>query len=211
MIDMCLIALEDDEKESRRIRSMECSISTRCEGEEINDEVANMCFTAMEESSNEMCLKSSKLESKWYLDGGCSRHMTENVNLFLSLEKKDGGGLVTFGDNDKGKIVGIGKVGKENSPILDKMPLVDGLKHNLLNVSQLCDKGCRVIFESKSCFVSRMSDNKMLFISERIENIYVINLYALFSKDVKCFVSISDDSWTWHRRLNILAWTFLQT
>ncbi|XP_057990550.1 uncharacterized protein LOC131172935 [Hevea brasiliensis] len=48
-----------------------------------------------------VCLKSLKLESKWYLDSGCSRHITENANLFLSLEKKDGGGQVTFGDNGK--------------------------------------------------------------------------------------------------------------
>ncbi|XP_058003997.1 uncharacterized protein LOC131180662 [Hevea brasiliensis] len=153
------------------------------------------------ETSSKVCLKSSKLERKWYLDSGCSRHMTRNSNLFLSLEKKDEGGQVTFGDNGKGKIMGIGKVGKENSPILDKELLVDGLKHNLLSVSQLCDKGYRVVFESKSCFVSRMSDNKMLFISERIENIYVVDLHALSNKDVKCFVSISNDSWTWHRRL----------
>ncbi|XP_057986693.1 uncharacterized protein LOC131171239 [Hevea brasiliensis] len=152
-------------------------------------------------SRQNVCLKSSKLESKWCLYSGCLRHMTRNANLFLSLEKKDGGGQVTFGDNGKGKIVGIGKVGKENSPILDKVLLVDGSKHNLLSVSQLCDKGCRVVFKSKSCFVSRMSDNKMLFIGKRIENIYVIDLHALSNKDAKCFVSISDDSWTWHRRL----------
>ncbi len=72
--------------------------------------------------------------------------MTENANLFLLFEKKDGGGQVTFDDNVKGKIVGICKIGKENSLILNKVLLIDGLKHNLLSVSQLCDKGCRVIF-----------------------------------------------------------------
>ncbi|XP_057993753.1 uncharacterized protein LOC131174439 [Hevea brasiliensis] len=149
------------------------------------------------------------LESKWYLDSECLRHITGNANLILSLEKKDGGGQVTFGDNGKGKIVGKGKVGKENSPILDKVPLVDSLKHNLLSVNQLCDKGYRFVFESKSCFVSKMSDNKMLFIAKRIKNIYVIDLHALSNKDVKCFVSISDDSWTWHRRLTHASMDFL--
>ncbi|KAG8635646.1 hypothetical protein MANES_16G053115v8 [Manihot esculenta] len=62
-----------------------------------------------------VCLKSSKIESKWYLDSGCSRHMTGNSSHFISsgitisLEKKDGSGQVTFGDNGKDKIVGIGK------------------------------------------------------------------------------------------------------
>ena len=128
--------------------------------------------------------------------------MTGNSSHFISLENKDGSGQVTFGDNGKGKIVGIGKVGKENSPILDKVLLVDGLKHNLLSVSQLCDKGCRVIFEPKSCFVSRMSDNKILFVGERVENIYLIDLQAMTNQDMKCFVSISDNSWIWHRRLS---------
>ncbi|XP_057985269.1 uncharacterized protein LOC131170216 [Hevea brasiliensis] len=48
-----------------------------------------------------VCLKSLRLESKWYLDCGCSRHMIGNADLFLSLEKKDGGRQVTFGDNGK--------------------------------------------------------------------------------------------------------------
>ncbi|KAG8639484.1 hypothetical protein MANES_14G146816v8 [Manihot esculenta] len=149
-----------------------------------------------------VCLKSSKIENKWYLDSGYSRHMTGNSSHFISLEKKDGSGQVTFGDNDKGKIVGICKVGKENSPILDKVLLVDGLKYNLLSVSQLCDKGCRVIFEPKSCFVSRISDNKILFVGERVENIYLIDLQAMTNLDMKCFVSISNNSWIWHRRLS---------
>ncbi|KAG8645564.1 hypothetical protein MANES_10G076205v8 [Manihot esculenta] len=123
-------------------------------------------------------LKSSKIESKWYLDSGCSRHMTGNSNHFISLEKKDGSGQVTFGDNGKGKIVGIGKV----------VLLVDGLKHNLLS--------------PKSCFVSRMLDNKILFVGERVENIYLIDLQAMTNQDMKCFVSISDNSWIWHRRLS---------
>ncbi|XP_058002298.1 uncharacterized protein LOC131179464 [Hevea brasiliensis] len=304
LIDMYLIALEDDEKELRRMRSMECSMFTRCEGEEIDDEVAQMYFMAMEESSIEVplnddviefaydelvsalkvmndelelshkknkllkselaslrkenetsskddkpldnnslrppsikyglsyskfvqappskiifvkassscepsfqvlspkvCLKSSMFDSKWYLDSECSRHIIQNANLFLSLEKKYGGGQVTFADNGKGKIVKIGKIAKENSHILDKVLLVDGLKHNLLSVSQLRDKGCRVIFEFKSYFVSKMCDNKMLFVGERVENNYVIDLHALSNKDIKCFVFTSDDSWTWYRRL----------
>jgi hypothetical protein len=28
---------------------------------------------------------------------------------------------------------------------------VDGMKHNLLSVSQFCDRGCKVVFTSKDC------------------------------------------------------------
>lgn len=45
----------------------------------------------------------------WYLDSGCSEHMTGNKSLFKTLlEGKVGS--VTFGDGSKSFILGIGKV-----------------------------------------------------------------------------------------------------
>ena len=73
-----------------------------------------------------MCLKSTKGKSQWYLDSGCSRHMTGDKDQFISLESKDGGN-VTFEDNAKGKIIGIGQVGNSNSLSIHKVLLVDGL------------------------------------------------------------------------------------
>ena len=48
----------------------------------------------------------------WYLDSGCSRHMTGDLSKFISLSRKDEG-MVTFGDNKKGKIIGKGDIGNE--------------------------------------------------------------------------------------------------
>ena len=42
--------------------------------------------------------------------------------------------------NAKGKIMCIGQVGKKDSTHIEDIFLVNGFKHNLLNVSQLCDK-----------------------------------------------------------------------
>lgn len=47
----------------------------------------------------------------WYLDSGCSKHMTGDKSKFLSLTAYQGGS-VTFGDDKKGNIIAIGKVGK---------------------------------------------------------------------------------------------------
>ena len=57
-----------------------------------------------------MCLKSTITQNKWYLDSGCLGHMTGNKEQFHKLDAKDGG-HVTFRDNVKGKIVGIGEIG----------------------------------------------------------------------------------------------------
>ncbi|GAU38522.1 hypothetical protein TSUD_148040 [Trifolium subterraneum] len=50
----------------------------------------------------EECLLAVK-KRPWYLDSGCSRHMTGDRNSFLSFETREGGS-VTFGNNEKASI-----------------------------------------------------------------------------------------------------------
>ncbi|XP_021743854.1 uncharacterized protein LOC110709902 [Chenopodium quinoa] len=50
----------------------------------------------------------------WYLDSGCSKHMTGDKSKFLSLEAYPGG-TVTFGDNKKGEVIAKGKVGRSRN------------------------------------------------------------------------------------------------
>ena len=95
-------------------------------------------------------MKSTRIKSEWYLDSGCSRHMTGDKKQFNKLDAKNGG-HVTFGDNAKGKIIGIGKIGNPHSLSIHHVLLVDGLKHNLLSISQLCDMGNKVTFYPKNC------------------------------------------------------------
>uniref|UniRef100_A0A2N9EWZ0 Retroviral polymerase SH3-like domain-containing protein n=1 Tax=Fagus sylvatica TaxID=28930 RepID=A0A2N9EWZ0_FAGSY len=68
----------------------------------------DLCLMA---HGDEVCLISKSTKDKWFLDSGCSRHMTGDKNKFTSLTLKDGGN-VKFGDNSKGKIIGIDNLGK---------------------------------------------------------------------------------------------------
>ena len=81
----------------------------------------------------------------WYVDSGCSRHMTGEKFNFLSLIVAEGGS-VAFGNSKSGTIVEIGKIGESLSHSIDGVYFVDGLNHNLLSVSQLCDKNNLVVF-----------------------------------------------------------------
>ncbi|XP_057719149.1 uncharacterized protein LOC130933535 [Arachis stenosperma] len=49
---------------------------------------------------------SKRKDNMWYMDSGCSRHMTGKSTFFINLDEYDGG-FVTFGDNRKRKIVAI--------------------------------------------------------------------------------------------------------
>ena len=71
--------------------------------------------------------------------------MTSKKSNFLSLTAAEGGS-VAFGNGKFGTIVGIGKIVESLSHSIDYVYLVDGLKHNSLSVSQLCDKDNLVVF-----------------------------------------------------------------
>ena len=125
--------------------------------------------------------------------------MTWDVNFFQTLSRKENGGTVTFGDDSKGKIIGVGNVKFGNSPLIENVSLIDGLKHNLLSISQLCDKGFKVVFDSSCCRVLD-KDNSCVFVGNRENNVYTIDMNDFIS-NISCLSALNEDSWLWHRRL----------
>ena len=113
----------------------------------------------------------AKIRGTWYLDSGCSSHMTGDASLFTSLVWKENG-YVKFGDDSRGKIIASGIIGHPPHAI-ENVSLVKGLKHNLLSISQLCDKGYKMVFEKDKCFAYSVDGMKM-FEGFRKKNIYLI-------------------------------------
>jgi hypothetical protein len=75
------------------------------------------------------------LEDKWLMDSGCSRHMTKNKKLFSSLTPLSHKEYVTFGDDNKGKVLDAGVIKVNDHFTLNDVALVDRLRYNLLSVS----------------------------------------------------------------------------
>ena len=84
--------------------------------------------------------------------------MTGHPDLFAVLHHKEGG-TVTFGDNNKGLIIGIGNIGNIDKPLIKDVLLVKGLKHNLLSISQMCDTGYNVSFNHDACLIADTNEN----------------------------------------------------
>ncbi|GKV48775.1 hypothetical protein SLEP1_g55568 [Rubroshorea leprosula] len=84
-----------------------------------NEESSNALRKENENLKKKVCLV-SKMKNKWYLDSGCSRHMMGDPSQFSSLIPLDGG-TVTFGDNGKGIVKGIGKIGDKSISFDDNM------------------------------------------------------------------------------------------
>src|SRR4051812_45106247 len=139
-------------------------------------------------------------ERMWFLDSGCSRHMTGDISLFVEFQAKKKG-FVTYGDNNRGAILGKGSVGNPSTTTITDVLLVEGLKHNLLSISQLCDKDFKVLFTNSGCTIEHTKKREIMFKGLRVNNIYMLNLDEVSKSSTKCLIALGEDSWLWHRRL----------
>jgi transposase InsO family protein len=72
------------------------------------------------------------------------------------------------------------------------------MKHNLLSVSQMCDQGHKVTFDSQKCEIRREGSGKLVSTAARNSN----NIYVLSEiGNEKCCLGKEDESWLWHRRM----------
>ena len=134
-----------------------------------------------------------KSKKRWYLDSGCSRHMTGDINQFFVIKRKDEG-FVTFGDNKKEKIIDIDNIKITPSTFIEKVLLIDKMKHNLLSISQLCDVSFDVNFKTSMCIVVDPLNANSNFIGHRLGNMYVVDLEDLALSSSTSLVAIDEKS-----------------
>ncbi|KAL7603227.1 uncharacterized protein LOC111890346 [Lactuca sativa] len=102
----------------------------------------NSNYLRREKSSNQstkalsQLIHDDKFDTEWYIDSGCSCHMTgRNEELREYRELKDGG-VVKFDNNALGEIKGYDMITNGKFSIR-KVAYVEGLQHNLISVSEL--------------------------------------------------------------------------
>nr|GEU56308.1 integrase, catalytic region, zinc finger, CCHC-type, peptidase aspartic, catalytic [Tanacetum cinerariifolium] len=96
----------------------------------------------------------------WYLDSGCSKHMTGDrsqltnfVNKFL--------GTIKFGNDHVAKIMGYDDYQIGNVTIL-RVYFVDGLGHKLFSIGQFCDSDLEVSFHQHTYFIRNVEGVDLL-------------------------------------------------
>ena len=73
-------------------------------------------------------------------------------------------------------------VGKDDFDLITNVMLVEELTHNLLSISQFCDKGYKVVFEHCQCIIKNSSSDKIILTARRRDNTYVLYLDDLLIK-----------------------------
>ncbi|KAJ9557721.1 LOW QUALITY PROTEIN: hypothetical protein OSB04_012335 [Centaurea solstitialis] len=169
--------------------------------EEISPQDPEASSSTTPEASTSATDSSSQDKGIWYLDSGCSRHMTGSKSV-LTNYREERGPAVTFGGNGRGQTRGYGTL-TNGVTTFKRVAYVEGLMHNLLSISQLCDKNHKVSFSKKKCKVKNRK-KEVILNGVRHADIYIINMNT--STDNFCFVSraSTDMNWLWHKRLSHL-------
>jgi len=124
----------------------------------------------------------------------------KKLQSYSALEK---GKKVSFGNDTPAFIKGKGSVLLKEKVKARNVMYVDGLKHNLLSVSQMCDQGNEVIFQSNGCIVCELDTGETMIKGIRTPN----NLYILKGGKQQCYLSKNDEHWLWHKRLQHLSFS----
>ncbi|KAG9458354.1 hypothetical protein H6P81_002862 [Aristolochia fimbriata] len=98
---------------------------------------------------------------------------------FLTNLHKENGGQVTFGDGAKGSVVGKGDLNVQGLPKLTNVLLVEGLKANLISISQLCDQNLYVKFTRDGYQCQYTRENTAHLSLRRLGHIHARGLHKL--------------------------------
>ena len=79
-------------------------------------------------------------ENQWYIDSGYSKHLTCHKDKIISYNALDKEKNLTFGNDSPSSIKGKGSIFIKEKVKVGNVMYFDGLKHNLLSVSQMCDQ-----------------------------------------------------------------------
>nr|GEU47759.1 integrase, catalytic region, zinc finger, CCHC-type, peptidase aspartic, catalytic [Tanacetum cinerariifolium] len=139
----------------------------------------------------------------WYLDSGCSKHMTGDRSQLINFVHKFLG-TVKFRNDHVVKIMGYGDY-KIGNVTISRVYFVEGIGHNLFSVGQFCDSDLEVAFCQHTCFIRNL-DGVDLLTGSRGNNLYTLSLQNMMaSSPIRLLYKASNTkSWHWHRRLSHL-------
>ena len=70
---------------------------------------------------------------------------------------------------------------------------VDGIKHNLLSILQICDKGYKLIFTSEGCRVEKLDTKEVILIAKKHINVNKADIMRMPDSSMKCLRAFAND------------------
>nr|GFA35917.1 retrovirus-related Pol polyprotein from transposon TNT 1-94 [Tanacetum cinerariifolium] len=122
----------------------------------------------------------------WYMDYGCSKHMTGDHSKLINFVHKFLG-TVKFKNDHVAKIMGYSDY-QIGNVIISRVYYVEGLGHNLFFVGHFCDSDLEVAFRQHTCFIHNL-DGVDLLTSSQGNNLYTLSLQDMMASLPICLLS----------------------
>lgn len=114
-------------------------------------------------------------------------HLSKEGMPYLEIRKK------------KGTIIRVGKTGRSESRTLEEVYHMEGLKYNLVSMSQLCDESNKVTFTSIDCRVKKLDAKEIVLATKRHKSVYKTDIIGMLDTYLKCLDAIVNDLLRWHK------------
>ncbi|KAI3681360.1 hypothetical protein L6452_36153 [Arctium lappa] len=170
------------------------------------DHIASKCPTATKaDKTAKVKINASKTEKVTKVEKSTKVKNTTKVKKLTKVK------ITTEAESSSAEKTAETSLSTNSKGPIEKVAYVDGLKHNLLSISQLCDKDYEVRFSKKACLVVD-EKGKLALSGYRRENVYVIDIDSTITENL-CFLSkaSSDVNWLWHKRLSHLNFKTLNS
>ncbi|GKB58672.1 retrovirus-related pol polyprotein from transposon TNT 1-94 [Tanacetum coccineum] len=109
------------------------------------------------------------------------------------------GPKVVFGDDSTCTTKGYASI-KCNGIVFTKVAFVDGLKYNLISISQLCDVKYIVQSDEKKGTIFN-SNKEVVMIAPRVRDVYVLDMTSSAQESCLFAKASKNLNWLWHKRL----------
>ncbi|GJT91796.1 hypothetical protein Tco_1080641 [Tanacetum coccineum] len=139
-------------------------------------------------------ISSKRTIDLWYLDSGCSKHMTGNRSRLKNFVKKFIR-TVRFRNDHFDAIMGYGDYVIGDN-VISRVYYVEGLGHNLFSVGQFCETDLVVAFRIHSCYV-RDVDGVELLKGSHGSNLYTISVKDMMKSSPICLLSKASKNKSW--------------
>ena len=171
-----------------------------------------------EEQEDELLLMASTNSMKgkhneWFLDSGCSNHMSGNKNWFTQLDEEFRH-RVKLGNDTRIAVMGKGSVrlvvsGVTN--VISHVYYVPELKNNLLSLGQLQEKGLSINIQHNKCTIMHPKRGQIMEVNMSSSRMFVLTA-TMVSVNTTCFqATLEQNSQLWHNGLGHLSYDGLKT
>ncbi|XXG60383.1 hypothetical protein AAC387_Pa04g2305 [Persea americana] len=138
----------------------------------------------------------------WYIDSGCSNHMSSTKAIFKNMDGSKTG-KVKLGDGKQLDVEGKGTIvihtQQGTAKHLHDVQYVPHLAHNLLSVGQLLSSGYSILFEDDCCMIREKGTKEIVVrVPMGMNKMFSLNLSGNVSRALT--VKGDDDAKLWHLR-----------